>query len=67
MIYRTNDSHYTSSPYHFGSRIAIDEKYIYFSIGDRGKQNDAQNKFLPSGKIHRINLDGSIPMTILSR
>jgi glucose/arabinose dehydrogenase len=62
VIYRTNDSHYTSSPYHFGSRIAIDEKYIYFSIGDRGKQNDAQDKLLPSGKIHRINLDGSIPI-----
>ena len=62
VIYRTNDTHYSSSPYHFGSRIAIDEKYIYFSIGDRGKQNDAQDKFLPSGKIHRINLDGSIPL-----
>ena len=62
VIYRTNDTHYSSSPYHFGSRIAIDEKYIYFSIGDRGKQNDAQDKFLPSGKIHRINLDGSIPI-----
>ena len=62
VIYRTNDTHYTSSPYHFGSRIAIDEKYIYFSIGDRGRQNDAQDKLLPSGKIHRINLDGSIPV-----
>ena len=62
VIYRTNDTHYSSSPYHFGSRIAIDEKYIYFSIGDRGKQNDAQDKFLPSGKIHRIHLDGSIPI-----
>ena len=62
VIYRTNDTHYSSSPYHFGSRIAIDEKYIYFSIGDRGKQHDAQDKFLPSGKIHRINLDGSIPI-----
>ena len=62
VFYSTNDTHYSSSPYHFGSRIAIDEKYIYFSIGDRGKQNDAQDKFLPSGKIHRINLDGSIPI-----
>ena len=62
VIYRTNDIHYSSSPYHFGSRIAIDEKYLYFSIGDRGNQNDAQDKFLPSGKIHRINLDGSIPI-----
>lgn len=62
VIYKTNDTHYSSSPYHFGSRIAIDEKYIYFSIGDRGKQNDAQDKFLPNGKIHRIYLDGSIPI-----
>ena len=62
VIYRTNDAHYSSSPYHFGSRIAIDEKYIYFSIGDRGKQYDAQDILLPSGKIHRIYLDGSIPI-----
>ena len=61
VIYRANDNHYSSSPYHFGSRIAIDEKYIYFSIGDRGKQNDAQDKLSPSGKIHRLFLDGSIP------
>ena len=60
-IYRTDDVHYTSSPYHFGSRIVIDEKYIYFSIGDRGRQNDAQDTLLPSGKIHRLFLDGSIP------
>ena len=45
VIYRTNDIHYSSSPYHFGSRIAIDEKYLYFSIGDRGNQNDAQINF----------------------
>ncbi len=62
VIYRTSDIHYSSSPYHFGSRIAIDEKYIYFSIGDRGKQDDAQDKNLPNGKIHRLYLDGSIPV-----
>ena len=61
VIYRASDNQYSSSPYHFGSRIAIDGKYIYFSIGDRGKQNDAQDKLSPSGKIHRLFLDGSIP------
>ena len=61
VIYRTNDTYYSSSPYHFGSRIVVDGKYIYFSIGDRGKQNDAQDIFLPNGKIHRLYLDGSIP------
>ena len=61
VIYKTDDVHYSSSPYHFGSRIVLDDNYIYFSIGDRGKQNDAQNMQIPSGKIHRLNFNGSIP------
>ena len=61
VIYKAYDTHYTSSPYHFGSRIVVDERYIYFSIGDRGKKDDAQNILLPNGKIHRLFLDGSIP------
>ena len=61
VIYKTNDTFYSSSPYHFGSRIVVDERYIYFSIGDRGKKDDAQNILLPNGKIHRLFLDGSIP------
>ena len=61
VIYKADNHFYSSSPYHFGSRIVVDDKYIYFSIGDRGKQNDAQDPYLPSGKIHRLNLDGSVP------
>ncbi len=61
IIYKADVDHYSSSPYHFGSRIVIDKNHLYFSIGDRGSRGDAQNVFLPNGKIHRINLDGSIP------
>jgi glucose/arabinose dehydrogenase len=34
---------------------------LFFSIGDRGVQDEAQDLTLPNGKIHRINIDGSIP------
>lgn len=47
---------------HFGSRIAFDNQgYLYFGIGDRGKQDMAQDITKPNGKIHRIMRDGSIP------
>ncbi|MCB0731730.1 MAG: PQQ-dependent sugar dehydrogenase, partial [Ignavibacteriae bacterium] len=48
--------------HHFGSRIVFDNKgYLYFSIGDRGKRENAQDLTLPNGKIHRIFKDGRIP------
>ena len=47
---------------HFGSRIAFDKKgHIYFSVGDRGKRDRAQDLKTHSGKIIRLNLDGSVP------
>lgn len=53
---------YRHTAYHFGSRITFDkEGRLYFSIGERGHQDDAQNPKLPNGKVHRINRDGSIP------
>ena len=47
---------------HYGSRIAITDEFVYFSIGDRGQRDkNPQNLSLDSGKIYRLNLDGSIP------
>lgn len=47
---------------HFGCRIAFDRNgYLYFSHGERGRQEDAQDLQLPNGKIHRIHDDGRIP------
>lgn len=47
---------------HYGSRFVFDGKgHLFFSIGERGNQKDAQDITLPNGKVHRINLDGSIP------
>ena len=52
----------TGNGVHFGSRIVFDDKgYLFFSIGDRGRQNNSQDLTNYNGKIHRINDDGSIP------
>lgn len=47
---------------HFGSRIVFDnENHFYFSIGDRGRMNDAQDSTNYHGSVMRLNDDGSIP------
>ncbi|MCF3650991.1 PQQ-dependent sugar dehydrogenase [Synoicihabitans lomoniglobus] len=47
---------------HYGSRIAFDDHgYIYFSIGDRGSSEHAQDLGRPNGKIHRLHDDGRVP------
>lgn len=48
--------------HHFGCRMVFDKHgYLFFSVGDRGDWNNAQNLNNHCGKIHRINDDGSIP------
>ena len=47
---------------HYGSRIVFDnQNYLYFSNGERGTQDNAQNLKNSHGKIHRIHEDGRIP------
>lgn len=60
-IFSVDDAFALPSGRHFGSRILVDDKYLYFSIGERGVRPDAQDLTKPNGKIHRIHLDGSIP------
>lgn len=62
VIFQAPEEFYIDSRHHFGSRIVFDNKgHLFFSIGDRGKRNMAQDLTKPNGKIHRINKDGSIP------
>tara|TARA_B100000686_G_scaffold112835_1_gene120478 strand:+ start:22696 stop:23853 length:1158 start_codon:yes stop_codon:yes gene_type:complete len=62
ILYRSPENYFSKSSLHFGSRILFDDSgFLYFSIGDRGMRNQAQDIALPNGKIHRINDDGSIP------
>jgi glucose/arabinose dehydrogenase len=47
---------------HFGSRIAFDGRgHLFFSIGDRGDRENAQDLTSHAGSILRVLLDGSAP------
>lgn len=53
---------YRTTRHHYGTRIVFNQnKELFFSIGDRGAQDQAQDLSLPNGKVHRILRDGSIP------
>jgi len=62
VIYESAHEHYRDTRHHYGSRIVFDKKgFLYFSIGDRGAREHAQNITRPNGKVHRIHKDGRIP------
>jgi aldose sugar dehydrogenase len=47
---------------HYGSRVVFDnQNFLYFSNGERGSQDNAQDLKNSHGKIHRIHDDGRIP------
>lgn len=62
LLFRAEEDMYTTSGVHFGSRFLFDDQgHLFFSLGDRGQSEYAQDLSNPNGKIHRINKDGSIP------
>ena len=61
-IYAAPPDLYRSGRVHFGTRLVFDGAgYLFFSIGERGRQDDAQTLSRPNGKIHRVHDDGRIP------
>lgn len=51
-----------STSRHFGSRLAIGpDDMLYITVGDRGRDETAQNLSFHSGKVMRIGKDGSVP------
>jgi glucose/arabinose dehydrogenase len=62
VLYRAPESGYWASNTHYGSRFIFDRQgHLYYAIGDRGREADAQDLSTPTGKVHRINADGSAP------
>ncbi len=62
IIFRAPYSFYKPSDIHFGSRLAFDDTgHLFFSMGERGEKDNAQDITRPNGKIHRIFDDGRIP------
>lgn len=62
LIFEAPSDMYLSTRHHYGCRIVFDQDgFLYFSIGDRGVQNMAQDITRPNGKVHRIMKNGDIP------
>ncbi|MGB0373105.1 MAG: PQQ-dependent sugar dehydrogenase [Opitutales bacterium] len=60
-ILRPDPETQTNGGIHFGGRLIIDDTYVYATMGDRGKMENAQMLDNAYGKIHRVYHDGSIP------
>ncbi|MGA0369529.1 MAG: PQQ-dependent sugar dehydrogenase, partial [Kiritimatiellia bacterium] len=61
VIFRADEKFRSAAGVHFGTRIAFHQGYLFFSIGDRGAQQLAQDPGRPNGKIFRLHDDGRIP------
>jgi len=61
VIFEAPESTLLSTGQHFGTRLVFQDGYLFFPIGDRGKQDNAQQLHLPNGKVHRIHDDGRVP------
>jgi glucose/arabinose dehydrogenase len=58
---------FTAEPFfperrHFGSRVLLDEGYLYLTVGDRGNRDLAQSLTSHNGKVMRLHEDGSVPL-----
>lgn len=61
-LFRAPVELYRKGRVHFGCRLVFDGKgYLFFTIGERGHKDDAQDITRPNGKVHRIHDDGRIP------
>jgi glucose/arabinose dehydrogenase len=62
VLFRAPAAVYNSRNAHYGSRFVFDrDNHLFFSLGDKQVVMDAQDLSKPTGKIHRINDDGTVP------
>ncbi len=61
VIYQAKPEHYLRTRHHYGTRLAFDGGFVFFPIGERGRQDMAQDLTVPNGKFHRVHDDGRIP------
>jgi glucose/arabinose dehydrogenase len=61
VIFQCPPEFYTPAGHHFGTRMVFDGGYLYFIVGERGGNMQAQDITRPNGKIYRVFPDGRIP------
>jgi glucose/arabinose dehydrogenase len=61
-LFRVPQKYYFKDTSHYGCRFLWDKKgCLFFTVGERGSPENAQDITSPLGKIHRMNADGSAP------
>jgi glucose/arabinose dehydrogenase len=62
VLFRAAKELYSQTNAHYGSRFIFDKQnHLFFTLGEKQQMMDAQDLSKPTGKIHRINDDGTIP------
>ena len=62
VLFRAPGTLYNSSNAHYGSRFIFDrQNHLFFSLGEKQQMLDAQDLSKATGKIHRVNDDGTVP------
>jgi aldose sugar dehydrogenase len=62
VLYHAPETLFYPTNVHYGSRFLFDKQgHLFYSIGERGHDTEAQDLSLPVGKLHRINDDGTVP------
>jgi len=60
FVFRPDPGLYGPANDHYGVRLLFDHAgRLFYSIGERGRPDDAQSLLTPNGKIHRVRDDGS--------
>lgn len=60
-IFRAPAALYKRGGVHFGCRLVLADGYLFFTHGERGASQDAQDLTRPNGKVHRVHDDGRVP------
>jgi glucose/arabinose dehydrogenase len=62
VLFRALLDQFTTNNSHYGSRFTFDRQgHLFYTLGERGVMENAQDLSKPTGKIHRVNDDGSVP------
>ena len=62
VLFSPPESEHRPNSKHWGGRMLFDrEGMLYFSVGDMSQPDASQDPERPTGKIHRMHSDGTIP------
>jgi glucose/arabinose dehydrogenase len=62
VLFRAPADIYNSANAHYGCRFLFDKQnHLFFTLGEKQQMQNAQDLSKPTGKIHRINDDGTVP------